>query len=745
MGNVYVARHILTYAQVALKVLRPEVAIDAQTEERFLREVRAAAQIGHEGIVKVLDAGRAQDGRLYLAMELLHGETLEERIDRDLESGDRLTLMEWILRALPPLAAAHAQGIVHRDLKPANVFIVRAPDGSEYVKLLDFGLARDTRQKSGTETGITLGTPHYMSPEQAMRPRLVTPASDVWSVGVMMYEVLSGHMPFDGETLHAVVLHAATQQHLALIEREPTLNARLSELVEECLSKEPTERPADASALMERLTPLLEDAEIRHSLQPEDISHVAPVYRTSRVPGPAVASDGVTALAETTATGDFELPLRLSDATEGFRLPARVRRRNARRLVTFGVAVAVTAGGAWVVPRLRDGRPLLPGSVLSSEPQGIAAVPSSEVLAQDAANAAGDTRAPVEIAAKKPASARGESLDARRLAAGNGAARPANTPSAAMTVADKSASVAIGDKSRPQLAAASTMPKAIAPNTPSGADSRARSQPAAAKVTGVANTPAAAGPSVRGADKTRPAATAPTASAKPAAATQTKPHASAAQPAPVPLPAAHPPAEPAPAIAARAGSAASSTATKQSPTASTPKAPTPSAEQHPASAPAAAHPPAAQLPAPAAAEQHPTSSASASEAPSDASAPAPEPPPPQPSADATAAPVPEPEPPGPQSLPEPDKSRADSEHEDKPPHPDTAGESNTDKPNQREDKSDPGESNADKSAPHEPSPEPEPPRFEDPPPDPNLPPPDPPEPSAGEASAENTPASSPFL
>src|ERR1700759_4057405 len=117
MGHVYVAHHTLTHARVALKVLRSHLAADAQAEERFLREVRAAAHIGHDGIVKVHDAGRSRDGRLFLAMELLSGETLEERMAR--QRGDRLTALDWLLRVLEPLAAAHANGIVHRDLKPA--------------------------------------------------------------------------------------------------------------------------------------------------------------------------------------------------------------------------------------------------------------------------------------------------------------------------------------------------------------------------------------------------------------------------------------------------------------------------------------------------------------------------------------------------------------------------------------------------------------------------------------------------
>ncbi len=267
MGNVYVAHHELTHARVALKVLRPEVAGDAQAEERFLREVRAAAHIGHEGIVRVHDAGRSADGRLFLAMELLEGETLERRLSR--HPGERRRAMQLLLEVLEPLSAAHAQGIIHRDLKPANVFVTHGDQGGgpERVKLLDFGLARDMREKSVTATGIALGTPYYMSPEQASQPRDVGTASDVWSMGVMLYEVLCGTMPFDGETLHAVVIRSSVAPHVGTAELAGGIDAELAALVDQCLDKDPSQRPQDASALRERLSELLRRPEVQRELE----------------------------------------------------------------------------------------------------------------------------------------------------------------------------------------------------------------------------------------------------------------------------------------------------------------------------------------------------------------------------------------------------------------------------------------------------------------------------------------------
>jgi serine/threonine-protein kinase len=385
MGHVYVARHQLTYARVALKVLRPELATDAHAEERFLREVRAAAQIGHDGIVKVLDAGCDHHGRLYLAMELLSGETLEDRMVR--EAGDRVALMRWIALALPPLAAAHSQGIIHRDLKPANLFIAITHDGSEQLKLLDFGLARDTRQKSRTETGVALGTPYYMSPEQAMRPKEVGPATDVWALGVMMYEVLAGQMPFDGETLHAVVLQSSTRPHVPLAVRQPELDPALCELVESCLCKDPDQRPHDASALMARLYPLLEDPGVHYQLE----QPVATARLTSdRTPRAAAG------FADTAIT----LPAPRLDASEASYAP----RRQANTGVLIPVVLSIALFGGAVVGYLR----FAPASHLLHEQPVLVQQQAAVVQPSAAAAPIAQTPAPAAPAQAPPTAAAGE-------------------------------------------------------------------------------------------------------------------------------------------------------------------------------------------------------------------------------------------------------------------------------------------------------------------------------------------------
>ncbi len=246
MGDVYRGRHHLTERPVALKFIKPHVAQASGGIERFLREVRATQAVGHAGVVEVLDAG-AHGKTLYVAMELLEGESLRERQERGgLPIDEALTLLRALLE---PLAAAHAVGIVHRDLKPDNVYLHQRPDGERVVKLLDFGIAAVPEAPGATQTGFTMGTPYYMSPEQAIDPRACTPASDVWSVGAMLYEILAGEVPFEGATAHAVCAAAIHQPHPDLAARAPDTPPALLALVDRCLAKAPEDRPADARAL----------------------------------------------------------------------------------------------------------------------------------------------------------------------------------------------------------------------------------------------------------------------------------------------------------------------------------------------------------------------------------------------------------------------------------------------------------------------------------------------------------------
>ncbi|MCB9614544.1 MAG: serine/threonine protein kinase [Sandaracinus sp.] len=264
MGAVYEA--VGPEGTVALKILHAEVTEHEMAITRFEREVALAKRIDHPAVPKIFDAGPLPDGRLFLAMERLYGESLEDWWDTP--GRPIATALELLLEALGPVAAAHRLGIVHRDLKPENVFVLAEPDARGRIRLLDFGIARhvDDDAKAKTATGVAVGTPVYMSPEQATKPRLASLPTDVWSFGVMLYEALTGELPFDGDTPHAVIIAVATEAHVPLLERAPDVHPELAALVERCLQKNPNARPADAAALESALAALLEREDVRATL-----------------------------------------------------------------------------------------------------------------------------------------------------------------------------------------------------------------------------------------------------------------------------------------------------------------------------------------------------------------------------------------------------------------------------------------------------------------------------------------------
>ncbi len=291
MGVVYVARHRVTGAQAALKLL--EGAYHDADYERFQREAHAATSIGHPGIVQVLDADIcAATGSPYLAMELLTGQTLRELLDDP--SSTPTHLITRIRQLLEPLAAAHQKGIVHRDLKPENIFVVDA--GSFPVKLLDFGISRSMGTIGVTQAGTGIGTPHYMSPEQAIDARSVTLASDVWAIGAMLFEALSGRPPFDGDNTNVIIVRLCTEPPPKLAEIVEDVNPRLADLVDRCLAKSPDRRPADASALMRELDAVLRPDSLPLSRPPPrrsaSVDPHSRVRRITRVSDPVPRSVG---------------------------------------------------------------------------------------------------------------------------------------------------------------------------------------------------------------------------------------------------------------------------------------------------------------------------------------------------------------------------------------------------------------------------------------------------------------------
>jgi serine/threonine-protein kinase len=247
MGAVYLAEHPSIGRKVAIKVLRAELASDTQLLARFVNEARAANAIRHPNIIEILDSGTTDSGISYLVMELLEGEPLAARIKRQgrLAPTDAVA---FAMQTASALGAAHAKGIVHRDLKPDNLYAVPdvANPGREHVKVLDFGIAKLQAKMSDdsikTRTGTLMGTPVYMSPEQCLGTKDVDHRSDIYSLGIIVYEMLAGQPPFVSEGFGALVNMHLNQAPVALGQRVPGLCSGLEALVAKMLAKRPEDR-----------------------------------------------------------------------------------------------------------------------------------------------------------------------------------------------------------------------------------------------------------------------------------------------------------------------------------------------------------------------------------------------------------------------------------------------------------------------------------------------------------------------
>ncbi|HSN92195.1 MAG TPA: protein kinase [Anaeromyxobacteraceae bacterium] len=223
MGAVFRAQHVYMRKDLAIKVLRPDLSVSSDLVERFRREAEIIAALEQENIVRVTDFGRSPEGYLFLVMELLEGESLFERLRREGAMAP-LPAVEILWQVCAALEAAHARGVVHRDLKPENVFLARMPDGREVAKILDFGIAKigDPTSASSTAAGMVVGTPEYLSPEQALGGEVDTRA-DLYSVGLIAWRMLVGRHPFKAGDPRALLMMQATQAVPPLTDERPEL------------------------------------------------------------------------------------------------------------------------------------------------------------------------------------------------------------------------------------------------------------------------------------------------------------------------------------------------------------------------------------------------------------------------------------------------------------------------------------------------------------------------------------------
>ncbi len=257
MGVVYAAQHLVLKQRVAVKVLLPDAATSDHVVERFAREAQAAARIMSEHVARVMDAGSTATGAPFLVMEYLEGCDLAEllAVEGPLPPAD---VVDYLIQALEALAHAHAVGLVHRDIKPANLFLACRADGGNVIKVLDFGISKTmkSRPEDRVLTGqAVLGSPVYMSPEQLRNAKNIDARADLWSLGVVAYELLSGKPPFDGDGVGEIFAAILESDATPLQTKDRRLPHELSAIVMKCIQRKPEDRWANAAELSKALGP----------------------------------------------------------------------------------------------------------------------------------------------------------------------------------------------------------------------------------------------------------------------------------------------------------------------------------------------------------------------------------------------------------------------------------------------------------------------------------------------------------
>ena len=253
MGAVYRGTHLMLNKPVAIKLIKPELVSSSEVVQRFLREARAAAHLSHPNIVTVHDLGQTPDGMLYIVMELVPGSSLKEVIQAE-GAWEAKRVVRLVKAIASALGVAHRNNVVHRDLKPQNIMVTRDSDGNEIPKLLDFGIAKTLEPTSPalTSTGMVLGTPHYMSTEQA-KGAPADRRSDLYALGVILYEMLVGSVPFDDASIPQILIKHLTEMTLPPSSVNPGVPPGLEAIVLRLLEKDPDRRYQNAEELIEAL------------------------------------------------------------------------------------------------------------------------------------------------------------------------------------------------------------------------------------------------------------------------------------------------------------------------------------------------------------------------------------------------------------------------------------------------------------------------------------------------------------
>jgi len=348
MGAVYLAEHPQIGRRVAVKVLRPEMIREPQLLVRFLNEARAANAIRHPNIIEVLDSGTTPEGVPYLVMELLEGEVLSARIRRVGKLPVR-EAMEFAFQVASALAAAHGKGIVHRDLKPDNLFLVPYPSdpGREMIKVLDFGIAKLQTLPTGggmqTRTGMLMGTPVYMSPEQCLGTRAVDQRSDIYALGIIMFEMLAGHPPFVSEGFGELVNMHLNVRPPPLRDLNAEVTAPIEGLIMKALEKSPEARQRSATELQIDIRNAAGQSVMMRGISSPDLLSETMRGNTAgaRAAAPTMPTPVKAGVGSTTMSG-----------STGERHAPTVKTRSNRGLLAgAAVLLALLAAGGWLAAR----------------------------------------------------------------------------------------------------------------------------------------------------------------------------------------------------------------------------------------------------------------------------------------------------------------------------------------------------------------------------------------------------------
>lgn len=400
VGVVVAARHIVLGQVVALKFLLPGAAHDKNDVRRFEREAQSAVQLKSEHVCHVYDVGELDDGSPFIVMEYLEGQDLAVT----LRSSGPLPIVEavgYVLQVCEAVAEAHALGMVHRDLKPSNFFLTHRRDGLPLVKVLDFGIAKykielEQQEVSLTQTRALLGSPVYMSPEQVRSARSVDHRSDIWSLGVCLFELLTDMVPFGGETVTGVAAAVSADPVPPIARHRPDVPEGLANIIEKCLCKRPEDRYQSVAEFADALVPF----------GPSEAAYQ--LYRISGALGIRQRT-GDTVLSESASgaiAASTEHATQISTNAGAPPAPAKGLQRRTVAMVGGAVGLAAIVGGLLLMNRLQPAASQAPSMAAPSTPI-IAAQPAPlEVAKPDVANVAKPVAAegaqPVAIEPAKP-------------------------------------------------------------------------------------------------------------------------------------------------------------------------------------------------------------------------------------------------------------------------------------------------------------------------------------------------------